>query len=471
MKKILSILLIIPLLLSCGGDKTASKRIKPVKIDFEQIQEKGKLTALTGYSATSYFLYKGEPMGYEYELLQRLSDYLGVEIEIRLEKNFDTFFDRLNRGEADLIAYNLTVTKQRTEIVDFTEHHSFTRQILVQRKPDNWRQMKLHEIEKSLITNPIDLIGKTVHVTRGSAFVGRLKSLSDEIGGDIEIIEVGGDVTADDLITMVAEGEIDFTVADEHVAWISEAYYSNINVETPLSFPQRIAWAVRKTSPELLNSVNQWISAMQDCTDYYVIYNKYFKNRRAHRTRMKSDYSTVSGTQLSPYDDIIKKYAAELNWDWRLLASMIYQESEFDPAEKSWAGARGLMQLMPKTAEAYGGTNLKDPENNITAGTNFIKWLENYWQEIPDTTERLKFVLASYNVGQGHISDARKLAEKYGKDADVWDNNVDEFILKKSKKEFYDDEVVNFGYCRGEEPYNYVREILERYEQYQIHIE
>jgi len=160
-----------------------------------------------------------------------------------------------------------------------------------------------------------------------------------------------------------------------------------------------------------------------------------------------------------------------LNWDWRLLASMIYQESEFDPAEKSWAGARGLMQLMPKTAEAYGGTDLNDPENNITAGTNFIKWLENYWQEIPDTQERLKFVLASYNAGQGHISDARKLAEKFGKDNDIWNENVDEFILKKSKKEFYDDEVVSYGYCRGEEPYNYVREILERYEEYRIHVE
>ena len=155
-----------------------------------------------------------------------------------------------------------------------------------------------------------------------------------------------------------------------------------------------------------------------------------------------------------------------MNWDWRLLASLVYQESQFLPYKKSWAGAVGLMQLMPKTAREFGAHDLLDPQENINAGTNYLRWLQNYWRDIPNSGERVKFVLASYNVGTGHVQDARRLAEKYGKDPNIWEDNVAFFLLKKSQKEYYDDEVVNFGYCRGEEPIRYVDEILKRYEHY-----
>ena len=458
----------------CGcksGNNDANTVIKPVNIDLPAIQSKGKLTALTGYSATTYFIYRGEPMGYEYELLKMLEDYLDLEIEIKLEKSFANYFNMLNSGEADLIAYNLTVTKPRMNIIDFTAHHSYTRQVLVQKKPDNWRQMKLHEIDETLIQNQIDLVGKKVHVINGSVYANRLQSLSDEIGGDIDIITAHDSLNVDELIKMVSQGAIEYTVADEHIAQINAAYYSNIDIDTPVSFPQRIAWAVRKTSPQLKAAVDEWITAMKDCTEYYVIYNKYFENRRAHRKRIASDYSSISGGSLSKYDESIMKHAVELGWDWRLLASLIYQESQFDPNEKSWAGAIGLMQVMPKTGRAYVSGDLRKPENNLKAGTEFLKWLQQYWQEIPDSVEQIKFILASYNAGQGHIRDAAKLAKKYGKNPAVWTDNTEEFILKKSDAKYYNDEAVSYGYCRGEEPYYYVREILERYEEYRLLIE
>jgi len=442
---------------------------KPVPIDLEQIRQRGKLIAITGYSATTYFVYRGQPMGYDYELLMRLGDFLGLPVEIKIARDLSTMFRMLNAGEGDLLAYYLTVTQNRQKFVDFTESLFTTRQVLVQRKPKNWRQMKLHQIEKKLIRNPINLAGKTIYVLKASAHAQRLRHLEEEIGGNIQLVEVDGDTSSVDLIQMVAEGKIDYTVADEHVAVIFQAYYDNLDISTALSLPQRIAWAVRKTSPQLREKINEWLSQMKRTTDFYVIYNKYYRNRRAFRERIRSDYYSLTGDKISPWDDLIKERAKILGWDWRLLAALIYQESQFNPRKRSWVGAVGLMQLMPRTARELGYQNLLDPKINIMAGTEYLKWLDDYWksQGISDPGERIKFVLASYNVGLGHVEDARKLAIKYGKNPDKWDDNVEYYLLQKSKPEFYNDEVVEYGYARGEEPVNYVKEVLERFHQYQ----
>ena len=456
--KILSIILFI----SCG-----TKRTPVAKIDLDKIQKRGRLIAMTGYSATSYFIYKGQPMGYEYELLTRLANHLGLELEIVLENNLDELFRKLNAGEGDLIAHGLTVTKSRKELVDFTDYLFTTQQVLVQRKPEKWRQMKLHEIKNALITNPIDLAGKKVYVKEKSSHYYRLKNLSDEIGGEIEIISVGGDTTSEQLMAMVAQGQIDYTIADQHVAQINQSFFDNLDVNTPISLPQQIAWAVRKTSPNLLQVINEWIATMKKSTDYYVIYNKYFKNRGAFIRRAKSAYLSVTGGKISTYDDLIKKQAEQLGWDWRLLAALVFQESQFDPNARSWSGAMGLMQLMPRIGKNFGAKNLLNPAENLKAGVKYLIWLDEYWQKIvPDPEERIKFILASYNVGIGHVQDARNLAAKYGKNPAVWEGNVAEYILKLSGKEFYTDPVVQYGYCRGMEPVNYVDEILQRFEQY-----
>lgn len=454
--------IILGMLLLFTCDKPAPKI---ARIDLPEIRQRGKLIALTGYSATSYFIYKGEPMGYEYELLTRLADHLGLKLEIIIENDLDSMFNRLNRGDGDIIAHGLTITRERKTRVNFTEPLFTTRQVLVQRKPDNWRQMKLHEIEKALIRDPIQLIGKKVYVIKSSSFYDRLLNLSEEIGGEIEIVQVDGDTTTEQLIQEVALGHIDFTIADQHIAMINQAYYDNLDVQTAISFPQRIAWALRKTSPQLLQAVNEWITEMKKSTDFYVIYNKYFKNRRAFVRRVKSEFFSPASGKISPYDDLIKQHAEKIQWDWRLLASLIYQESQFDPQAKSWSGAQGLMQLMPKTAKKFGAQNLLDPEQNIRAGVNYLKWLNDYWKEIEDRTERIKFVLASYNVGIGHVQDARRLAQKHGKNPNRWDS-VSYYLLRLSEKAFYTDSVVQFGYCRGIEPVNYVTEIFERYQHY-----
>lgn len=443
------------------------RAIPPVDFDFDKIKERGYVIALIDNSSTGYFLYKGKTMGYEYDLLKMFTDSVGVDLKLNLVTNLEEAFEKLNKGEGDIMAYNLTVTKERKQKINFTQYHNLVRLMLVQRKPEGWRDMKLHEIEAAVIRNPVDLIGRQVYVRYQSSYLDRLINLADEVGGDIVIIEDAPEVETEQIIKKVALSEIDFTVVEEDIAMLNATYYSNLDVKTPVSFPQQIAWGVRKNAPLLLDTLNQWILEMRKHPDYYTVYNKYYKSSKSSRRRQRSEYSTLGGGLLSPYDSLIFAAATDLGWDWRLLAAQIFKESKFDPAAKSWAGAIGLMQLLPVTAKEYGVTNLTDPSENIKAGTAHLAWLTDIWEEMIDNEEeRVKFVLASYNVGHGHVRDARHLAEKYGEDPNDWEV-VAEYLIKKSQPAYFNDPVVEFGYCRGNEPADYVNIIYETFETYQ----
>ena len=432
----------------------------------EKIKKRGKLIAVMDFNSTNYFIYRGEPMGYQYELLRLLAEHLEVKLEVKVENDIDENFNMLKNGECDIIAINLTITKERSKIIDFTYPHSQTHQVLVQRKPENWKRLSKKKIEANLIRNQLDLADKVVYVQKGTSYAERMKNLSDEIGDSIILIEKG-DKEVEELIELVASGEIDYTVADENVALVNQFYYPNLDVKTAVSFPQNMAWGINKGEDALKQEIDKWLKNFRKSAHYNIIYNKYFKNRRSVKI-VESDFYAQTSGKVSVYDDYIKKYSDEIDWDCRLLASLIYQESRFKPKAKSWAGAYGLMQLMPTTAKRFGVNKRSTPEKHIKAGVEFIKWLDKRFEKrgISDEQEKIKFILASYNVGLGHILDARRLAEKNGKDPDKWENNVDDYILKKSNPKYYKDPVVKYGYCRGSETYNYVYQILDRYEHY-----
>ncbi|WP_258103551.1 transglycosylase SLT domain-containing protein [Marinoscillum sp. MHG1-6] len=447
--------------------KQLIKKSKKFVADLDEVMRRDTLKAITTYSSTSYFLYRGQPMGYEYELTRKLADHLGVELEMIIAKDINDIFKMLIEGEGDIITYNLTVTNNRRQYVDFTLPLNFTHQVLVQKKPDNWRDMKIHEIENELVRNPLQMIDLPIYVRKNSSYTERLLNLQDELGGKIDINYVDGDLSTDEIIKKVSRGEIPYTIADFNIANINAAYYQNIDIKTPVGIMQQLAWSVRKTSPDLKKKVNDWLEVQRKETDFYVIYNKYFKNRRAFTTRVKSDLYSKEGSRISEYDELIKDAAKSINWDWRFLASLIYQESGFEPSEESWVGAEGLMQIMPETAKGYGFVNIKDPKTNLKAGIAHLTYLDTYWKEhIPDSLERVKFILASYNAGQNHVQDARRLAEKMGYNSQIWFDNVDKCLLLKSQKEYFNDEVVQYGYCRGEEPVSYVKEIMDRFRYY-----
>jgi membrane-bound lytic murein transglycosylase F len=198
-----------------------------------------------------------------------------------------------------------------------------------------------------------------------------------------------------------------------------------------------------------------------------LLYNKYFKNVRSKRI-VNSLYNSYSGGQLSPYDTEIKAAANIIGWDWRLLASLVYQESEFKPNVQSWVGAYGLMQLMPSVLKKYGlDSTSVDPAIQLNAGVKHLIYIQKQLpQEITDSIEQIKFLLASYNCGLGHVLDARRLADKYEKSPNIWTNSVDSCILNLSEKEYYHDSVVYYGYVRGKETFNFVEEIIGRYKIY-----
>ena len=293
-----------------------------------------------------------------------------------------------------------------------------------------------------------------------------MANLMDEMGGKIYVDTLAGDLSTDKIIEMVSNGEVKYTFADNNIASINASYYPNLDIRVPVSFSQRMAWAIRPNSDELLTELNGWIDSMKNGATYYVIYNKYFKNERSFRMRENSVYYSINHNRISEYDDLIQTYADTIGWDWRLVASMIYQESRFNPVSESWAGAKGLMQMMPQTAERYGVEDRTDPEDNLEGATKVLKVLWDRFIDIPDSVQRIKFTMAAYNCGYSHVIDARTLAEEDGIDSYRWDECVEESMLKLSYPENYNKPFIKYGYVRGIEPVSYVKQIFSRYEHY-----
>lgn len=461
-----TLIIIIPLFFSsCSGEGGRTHKNAAVSFDLDSIKARGKLIAATDFNSTNYFVYKGEPMGFNYELLRLFSEHIGVDFEIVTENHLGEAFNMLRTGRADLLAMSLTVNSRRKKEIQFTEPVYETRQVLIQRKPDGWKRMTAAAIESQLLRDIKQLGGKTIYVQEYSSHTGHLKTISRELTAPLKIEEVPFE--SEELIQLVNDAEIDYAVCDENVARVNSTYYKDIDVMTLLSDRQDIAWGVRKThSKQLLKELDEWIITFRKTELYATLYAKYFNNSRS-RTIKSSDYFSLNTGRISPYDDIIKTYSDAIRWDWRLLASLICQESRFDPEVRSWAGAYGLMQVMPQTGKHFGIDITASPRNNIHAGVMYIEWLYSIFDPVvPDGEERLRFILAAYNAGPGHILDAMKLAEKNGYDKAVWENNVEDWLMKKSDPRYFNDTIVKNGYFRGKESVAFVREVLDRYDHY-----
>ena len=455
----------------------------PIERDLKEICARGSLTVLAPYNSTTYFIYQGEPLGYEYELLRAFAKDRGLTLKMLVVTDPKSLYPLLNSGDGDIAAGRLVPSPQPDvdSPVAFTNALYHTEPALVQQetapatagegtekalKPGPADESPEIDIQARLITQPKQLAGRTVNIPEESAYHRTLLELSDEISGDIHVVEVAGKIQDETLAEKVARGEVQFTVMQKNLAELKEAEFKNLRIKPILGEKHSVSWAVRKNSPELMNEVNRWIAEKQNTAFFDRLYQKYFVDRRRYLERVTSEYLTSTTGKLSEYDGLIKQYAPQLNWDWRLLAAQVYQESRFRPAAQSWAGATGLLQLMPRTAKEYGVTNSLDPNDNVQGAVKFLKWLESYWEKrVPDENERLKFVLASYNCGAGHVEDAQRLAEKYGGNAQKWDD-VSYWLLQKSTQQYSTDPVVKFGFCRGLEPVNYVTNILERFDHY-----
>jgi len=435
--------------------------------DLDAILAEGKIRAVTNVNQTSYFIYKGEPMGFHFELLKKFADHLGLGLEIITSNDIDEALGFLQSGEVDLVAIGLSVSADRKEMMQFTEPLIQTSQVLVQRKPGNWEKMTEKTLAEGLVRNQLDLAEKTVYVQKGSSYAQRLYNLERESGMDIGVIEVPYD--AEELARQVARGEIDYTVCDDYMSNIIGTLYPDLDISTPVSFPQNIAWSVRKEGTSaLISELNSWIMGFKTTREFARLERKYFSGARPATIASSEYFATNSAGKVSPYDDIIKNYSDSIGWDWRLVAALIYQESRFNPSVRSPRGAYGLMQVMPETGLHFGYDVTRSVENNIRAGISYIRMLDRLFSQwVSDPDERVKFILASYNAGHGHIIDAIRLAEKNGLDSGRWDDNVSLFLERKADPAFYADPVVRNGRLKQGVAVNaYVTDILERYEHY-----
>ncbi|MBL7943875.1 MAG: transporter substrate-binding domain-containing protein [Flavobacteriales bacterium] len=433
----------------------------PIAFDLDSILARDTLILLTENSATSYYKYRGQPRGYDYEMVKAFARHLGVKLKVEVLDDVDEMFEKLNKGEGDLIATHLTATSQRSQYVAFGPPVCATRQVVVQRIPEPGDSTNTH------IADTNQLAGKEIWVHKYSVFHSRLQEMNGWLPDSIKIHEAPGEISTDDLLRLVSEGEIDFTITDENLAQLQQADYPNLDMQLAITGNQPIAWAMRKNAVQLQIELALWMLQPPTTKKFASTYRKYF----SHLERI--NYSPVfvppimSDNRISPYDELFKKHAADIHWDWRLLAALVYHESRFNPEARSWSGAFGLMQLMPETAMKLGCDTTQKEEPNIKAGVRYIKHLENMWREkIKDDNERLKFVLASYNIGPGHVFDAREIARQTGRSDTVWNGHVAECLLLKMQERYYTMPGVKHGYCYAKEPYQFVDKILNTFAYY-----
>ena len=425
--------------------------------------ERGKLVAVTNCGIINYNTESSNPSGFEYELLSKFCEANELELEMHVNENLDSCFCLLDSSKVDIVAIGIGSNKDMKRRFLLTDPILMQRSVLVQRLPKDWNKMSTaNEVENQLLRSSIDLAGQTIHLPRGSHEVKLLEHLSDQIGDTIIIVECDS-LNSVDLVRAVASGQIDYTVVEEYVARMASIGLRGLDTKLMVSVEQPLCWAVRNhcNDSSLLLALNNWIDGFEQ-RNLNRILAKYVNKGNVFSTPKPAD------GHLSLFDSDIKAVAKRIGWDWRLLASLIYQESRFKLDLESEKGAFGLMQLMPVVMERYGIDYDATPQEQLEAGGKFISYLNTCLEnKVTDSLERVKFVLASYNAGLGHVYDAQRLAQKYGKDPNVWDNNVDFFILNKSKKQYYNDTCCRAGYLRGTETYRFVEEVLDRYYQYQ----
>lgn len=409
----------------------------------------------TLYSPTSYFMFRDTEMGYDYDLVSRLAADKGMVLKLEIAPSLGAVVEMLDSGKIDLIAYEVPVTAQYRGHVLPCGVESITHQVLVQPKKSG----------EERITDVTQLVGKEVYVEENSKYHQRLMNLDNELGGGIVIKPIDRDtLIAEDLIAMVSDGEIPLTVVDSDIARINKTYYTDIDVSTEISFPQRAAWGVSPSKPWLADSINAWSAQESPRRERASLLRRYYELSKSEPTLYTINFA---GGKMSPFDALFRRYARSIGWDWRLLASQGYAESRFDSTRVSWAGARGVMQIMPATARAQGlpADSITHNASNIATAVKVIASLDRSLSRyVSDREERKKFVIAAYNSGLAHVIDAIKLAGRLGVDSTRWDGCVAQTLLLKSNPEYYNNPVVKYGYFRGRQTTEYVKTVYLCYD-------
>ncbi len=257
-------------------------------------------------------------------------------------------------------------------------------------------------------------------------------------------------------------GNVDILVVDSQNDTIPDEYQADVISSIDLNEYSHV-WVVKKSNYDLLQHLNNWFGHYRQTREYDNLIGKYFRRYKGHRISSSNPVSL-----LSPYDNIIKKYSTKIDWDWRLLAALIFQESKFSMNAQSGRGAHGLMQIKHATAKQFGINDIYDPDQNIQAGTRLIKRLQKMYScEKMDSVNSVKFVLAAYNAGEGRIEDVRKFAEHKGENPNSWNSIIDVIPMMRIQENLPLG-LLRFGTFNGMETINFVNDVLSRYEDYKV---
>lgn len=448
---ILVISLYLVLCLGCTKD--------PVYRSLEEILNSGEIAVITRNNAHCYYLYREQAMGFEYDLAKAFADYLGVRLKVRIAEKWEGMIPDLANGSGDFIAASMTITPEREKQVLFSDgYREIQQHIIVHR---NNRDLKGTE----------DLAGQTVHVRKGTSYQERLSALKDG-GIDIRIV-LHEDTPTQELISQVANQTIDVTIADSNIALLNRRYYPHIRISGIISDNQYLGWGVNPNATQLHNRINAFLKTIKDNGQFDEIYSRYYADVESFDYLDLRAFHRRIRARLPRYKEIIQKAAEKHNMDWRLIAAQIYQESHFTSTAQSHKGAYGLMQLTTTMAKSFGIKDILDPVENINAGVAHLRDLYDHFDRAT-RQDRLLIALAAYNIGLGHVWDARNLARERNLDPNRWSSLSETLPLLRYHKYY---ENLRYGYALGTEPIRYIKQIMIYYDilkhqsiEYQTHL-
>ncbi|MFC1489013.1 membrane-bound lytic murein transglycosylase MltF [Thermodesulfobacteriota bacterium] len=418
----------------------------PQSTTLEDVLKTGELSVITRNNAHCYYIYRDQAMGFEYDLAKAFADYLGVKLKVVIAEKWEGMIPALNSETGAFIAASMTITPKRQKQAIFSNYYNGIQQHIITHRSN----LSVKRVE--------DLAGKTVHIRQGTSYQERLEALRKQ-GLDIKA-KLHVDIPTQELIRRVAEKEIEITIADSNIALLNRRYYPQIEIGDPINEKEYLGWVVKKDSLDFRDRINVFFDKIKKSGEFTRIYNKYYKDVETFDYVDIRAYHRRLETRLPIYKQIIIQVANRYDFDWRLIAAQMYQESHFDPKARSHAGAFGLMQLTLFTARSLGVKNILDPTQNISAGVEHLNNLYALFDEA-EGSNRLFLALAAYNIGQGHIRDAQNLARKMNLDPNKEVSLLKTLPLLEYAKYY---KKTNFGYARGSEAIRYIKRIMIYYD-------
>lgn len=416
--------------------------------DLPSIEQRGILRVITTKNPSHYYLDKGNLLGFEYELLNQFAKKKMLRVDVVLAESTEEMFQLLKEGKGDVIAASIPASVVNVDdSIQFTSAYHYASPVIVGRNTDE------------LIVDTRDLQGRRITLAEDSPYWDYLMQLKER-GMEFELVKADTGVNMEGTLLMVALGMYDISVVGNHQLSQINTKSVGLNSKLVLSEPLAHRWAVRSNDKQLGDALNMYIENLYRSANYNVLHAKYFEQNKIRN----SDERVTQVSSISPYDDVTKEYSEEYGFDWRLVTALMFQESQFNPTAYSYAGAEGLMQLIPATAELMGVSDTSNAESSINAGIRYLDYLRAKFEEDLSLEDRIWFTLASYNAGYGRVKRARALAVEMGLDKNVWFDNVEVAMMELAKPFMKDGEQVR--YCRCGQTVVYVREIRTRYFNY-----